>query len=283
MLGLILLIIGVAGFSLGAYWDIKTTEFPDWLPYSMIILALVVRGAFAFISGDFSIITNSIMIGALFLGFGLLLYYFKQWGDGDAWLLGAMGFLFPDPAGFVPLVASIMPFSMVIFFNFFIISLFYLIAYSVVLGLRQPKVFKSFKENLKMSVKKIALVFFALLAFAVTLTSYFFQTYGIPLHNFSGTLFIPFLAVLILIFFQYARAVEVDLFKKRISVKKLVEGDVLIKDRWRGITAEEVKKLQKKGGNVWIKEGVRFAPVFVICLLVTIYYGNLWDTLIAIF
>ena len=63
-------------------------------------------------------------------------------------------------------------------------------------------------------------------------------------------------------------------FKHSDSVKKLKPGDVLIEDLWRGITEKDLKELRKKGGEVWVKEGVRFAPVFIITILLSIFYGS---------
>ncbi len=278
MFEFILLAVGIAGFGLGAYWDLRYTEFPDWLPYSIITLALATRGIFSFILNDFSILFNSVLVGLAFLGFGLLLYYFKQWGDGDAWLLGALGFLFPDAGGFLPLGGSSMPFPMTIFFNFFIISLFYLVGYALMLGFRSPRVYSTFKTNLKGNVKTIGVVFFGLLVVSISITFYFWQSFSVLVYDLPGIFFMPLLSVFILSFFQYAKAVEGDLFKKKIPVKKLRMGDVIISDKWRGLTENEVNEFKKKGGEVWIKEGVRFAPVFIICLLITLFYGSLWGT-----
>ena len=105
---LVLLGISLVGFGMAGYWDLRTTEFPDWLPYAMIILALGTRGLFSFLTGDYSLIINSVLYGGAFLLFGLGLYWFKQWGDGDAWLLGVMGFLWPDSGSFS--VSTLLPF-----------------------------------------------------------------------------------------------------------------------------------------------------------------------------
>ncbi|MBN2331105.1 MAG: prepilin peptidase [Candidatus Aenigmarchaeota archaeon] len=276
LLGWVLLAVGIGGFGIGGYLDLRYTEFPDWLPYSMIVLALIARGAFSIFTQEFSFIIDSVFVGLAFLGFGLVLYFIRQWGDGDAWMLGALGFMFPDPAGFSPAAASAMPFPLTVFFNFFIISLFYLIGYAIVLGLRSPRVCTTFMKNLRGSVRSIAFVFFGLMAVAVSFTVYLGRLLSVSFSSFFNILAMPFLAVLILLFFHYARAVEGDLFKRKIKASRLRVGDVLVSDRWRGLTEKEVKDLRKKGKDVWIKEGVRFAPVFIICLLVTLLYGSLW-------
>ena len=276
MFELLLLAVGIAGFGLGGYWDLRYTEFNDWLPYSMIIAALAIRGAFAFFLGDISIIVNSLLVGMAFLGFGLLLYYLRQWGDGDAWLLGALGFLFPTASGFTQVVEGIMPFPMTMFFNFFIVSLFYLVIYALALGLRTPRVYGTFIRNLKGNMKLLAAVFFGLVAFTTSISVYFWQAFDVPLSSFYGILLMPVLSLVILTFLYYARAVEGDLFKKKIPSSKLRVGDVLISDKWRGLTEKEVAQLKKKGGEVWIKEGVRFAPVFLINLIITLFYGSLF-------
>ncbi len=45
--------------------------------------------------------------------------------------------------------------------------------------------------------------------------------------------------------------------------------------RVRGLEREEVEKIRDKYDTVGIREGVRFAPVFPIAVIVTVYYGNL--------
>ncbi|NIO23255.1 MAG: hypothetical protein GTN38_04485, partial [Candidatus Aenigmarchaeota archaeon] len=147
LLGLILLAIGIAGFGLAGYLDLRYTEFPDWLPYSIIVLALVVRGVFAFLENDLWIIGNSVFVGVGFLALGLVLYFLRQWGDGDAWLLGSLGFLFPNESGFA--VGSVLPFPLTLLFNFLFISLVYLIAYSIFLGLKKREVNKVYWSYLR--------------------------------------------------------------------------------------------------------------------------------------
>jgi Flp pilus assembly protein protease CpaA len=274
MLGILLLLVAFTGFGLAAYWDVKTTEFPDWLPYSIIVAALAVRGIFAFILSDPFIIINSLSYGAIFLAVGLLMYLAKQWGDGDAWLMGALGFLFPDAAGFSSAFGTPLPFWLTMILNFFMVSLVYLVLYAMALGIRRPGVLKTFRKNVRARALLMAVSFAIVLAASLYTAFYLSLNFAVPVYDFPGILAMPFLAIAMLLFLQYAKAVESDLFRRKVKAKDLRVGDVLISGKWRGLTAEDVEKYRKKGGDVWIKEGVRFAPVFLITVLVTIFIGS---------
>ncbi len=270
MFELILLAIGLAGFCLAGYLDLKTTEFPDWIPYSVIILALAVRGIFSFLSGDFSIIINSVIMGALFLVFGLALYFLKQWGDGDAWLFASMGFLFPTNPGFS---ATTFPFPLAFVFNFFLVSFLYLIIYSLALGVKNPSVIKNFRKELMGKYKGIAqiigLFLLASIFFVLTLS---FADMAVSVKP----LLLPIIIALLFLFAIYGKTIEDNLFRRKIPVKSLKPGDVPVSGRWRMLKPKEVERLKKEGGFVWIKEGIRFAPVFAINLAVSLFFGDLF-------
>ncbi len=273
LLGLILLAIGVVGFGFAGYWDLRYTEFPDWLPYSIIVLALAVRGVFAFAENNLWLLSNSVMIGLVFLALGLVLYFSKQWGDGDAWLLGALGFLFPDTAGFA--VMGVMPFPLTLLFNFLFISLIYLVVYSLALGLRKREVNKIYFEYLRGRYKMIT--FFVAVFFSVSWGAafYFNACFSSSFETLMPLIAFPFLLTFILIFTYYAKMVEENLFKKKVDVKDLKVGDVILKGRWRGLTQSEIRDLRRKNRYVWVKEGVRFAPVFLFAMLISLFYGDL--------
>ncbi len=270
----ILLAIGVGGFGLAAYWDLKTTEFPDWLPYAMIILALAVRAGASFFLRDWSILTESVIIGLVFLGFGLLLYFLKQWGDGDGWLLGALGFLFPASSGFAVQTGSF-PFPFILLFNFFLVAFAYLVIYSIALGIRTPGVKALFLKSLRKEAKGMVSIMVAFTIACAAVITYMNFIYLIPFQKLSFLAIFPVILILLLLFLRYGRLIETHVFRKRIPVSRLRVGDVLITQRWRGLTEREVRDLKKKGGRIWIKEGVRFAPVFLLTLLITLFYGSL--------
>lgn len=280
MLEFILAAIGVAGFGLAGYWDLKSTEFPDWLPYSIIILALASRGAFALIYADWSLVTGSIAVGAVFLGLGLAMYFLKQWGDGDAWLLGAMGFLFPSESGFA--YSGAFPFPVALIFNFFLVAFFYVIAYSIALSFKAPGTWsgfvRSFRKECKGAMMLAAGVSAAYIAF---ITAMIFSLRSAPPSLAFAAAF-PALIFFVVIFTHYGRYIEKNLFKRRIPVGMLRTGDVPIGGKWRVLNRNEVASLKRRGGYIWIKEGIRFAPVFVITLVVTLLAGDLFSMLFGL-
>ena len=269
------LIVGLGGFALAGWKDLKTTEFPDWIPYSLIIAALAIRAGVSFLIGEYVLLTQSLLIGALFLGFGLLLYHAKQWGDGDAWLLGAMGFLYPDGIGFPP---TILPFPLTLLFNFFFVSFFYILLYSLVIGIKSKKI-KSFVPRLRKNIPRIIAV---TVIFTIALTAVVYFS-SIPLERFSIIfLFSPVLFCL-LVFLQYGRFIEEMMFKKKIDVLQLREGDVPIGEKWRVLGKKEIQALRKRGGKIWIKEGVRFAPVFFLTVIAMLIAGNIYRLFLPLF
>jgi Flp pilus assembly protein protease CpaA len=289
MLGFILLAIGIIGFGVTGYLDLKTTEFPDWMPYAMIVGALAVRGVFAFMLNDLSIITESVVWGAVFLAIGLAMYYTRQWGDGDAWLLGALGFLFPAGTGFAAASApatgigmTAFPFPVIMLFNFFFISFFYLIAYSLALGLSAPKVSSQFMHYLKGNARSIVLSIAAITAVCMALVAYLLILLGVPPGQLVMFMLLPVVFTALLMFLHFGKFIEGKLFKRQIAAKDLTPGDVPISGKWKVLTEKEVRMLKRKGGKIWIKEGVRFAPVFIITMLLTLFYGNLMLLVLSI-
>jgi Flp pilus assembly protein protease CpaA len=274
MLSILLAAIGMAGFGMAGYLDLKTTEFPDWLPYSMIALAIAVQAASSFLSSDWSILMNSAAIGVVFLGLGLGLYFLRQWGDGDAWLLGALGFLFPTAAGF-PANGSLLPFPMVMLFNFFAVAFAYVIAYSVALSLRSRGTWGGFVASLKKDYRNPALMIAGFSAVYFALIGFMLFRFGIEPPSPAYIVGLPLLIAFVVVFFKYGMYIEGRVFKRRIHVSKLRAGDVPVGEKWRVLKQSEVNALKKRGGYVWIKEGVRFAPVFFLTLLATLLLGSI--------
>ena len=222
---------------------------------------------------DWWILGNSVFVGVTFLCLGLLMYLLKQWGDGDAWLLGALGFLFPDTSGFV--AKHVMPFPFTLLFNFFLVSLIYLVVYSLFLGWRNRKIGKIYLSYLKGQSKMFVFLIAVFFAFSWGSAFYLYSLSPVSLEPTISMLLFPFFLTLILLFTFYAKVIEEHIFRKRINTKDLKVGDVILEGRWRGLRKEEIAEIRRRRKYVWVKEGVRFAPVFVFVMLISIFYGDL--------
>ncbi len=235
----ILLALGV--YLIAGILDLKYTEFPDWLPYGLVCSVLVLKAINSYLSSDFSALFTSLIFGSVFLLFGLLLFWLKFWGDGDAWLFGSLGFLFPDPFRTL--------------FCFSTVSFVYLLLYSLVLGVKNRKKLKLRQELRK--AKAFLLSSFLLLP----LSLYLFLLLSNPL-----VLLIFPLAFFLALYIPYAKQLEERVFRKRIPGSQLTLKHIPLENPWRDLKPEELERLKKKRW-VWVKEGVRFTPVFFLTLL----------------
>ncbi len=111
---------------------------------------------------------------------------------------------------------------------------------------------------------------------------YIYLAYSVLVFPLLQTFLFPAALLAIIIFVHYGRFIEGTAFRKRIDVKDLKVGDVPMGGKWRVLTEKEVRTLKRRGGKIWIKEGVRFAPVFVINVIATLFFGSIVGILFPI-
>ena len=260
-----ILIIAVAGSVLAGLWDLKTTEVPDQLPIGMVVIGIAYWILQGFL-GNWYPFTVSIIVGTTLLVIGLIMYKKGQWGGADAWILAAIGYMVPIYGGEI----FILPYLM----NFMLVSIFYTIAYSVVIGLLNRSVLKyvakDFRENLKFIIGVPAAVLIVILA-ASTAAPRMIDL--IPK-------LVP-LIFLLLVFWRYAFVIEKRVFRRKVLTSKLRKGDVLEDGNWVGLTDRQIKKLRSQKRYAVIKDGMRFVPVFAIALVLTLLFGNLFFAIIG--
>ena len=265
MLEVLVFLVALIGSSIAAAFDLKTTEIPDELPILMCIIGIIIYGYQSYVLKNITPLTNCLIWGVGFLVFGWLLYYFGQWGGGDAELLTAMGFLLAGMPN------KQLPFPFIYFINLFFVGAIYMIIYAFVLSLKNKKIHKRFWHEVKRFSKGIALILVCLsiaLLFFVYYLGYSF------LVSAEAVLLADALCLGIYFLWFFAKAVEDVGFKRRIPVSKLKVGDVLVSSKkWIGINEKQLKTIKRSGKKyVWIKEGVRFAPAFPLALLAS-YFG----------
>ncbi len=272
----LLVLVGVLGFAYIGYKDLKTTEFPDWVPYGMIAATVAIKLFAAVFTNDYSILSVSVINGLLLLGIGYIMYLAGSWADGDAFALGALGFLFPintglfNPAYFLPLPIMLMS-------NVFVLGGVYMVFYAFALGVKNAWVFAELKKDVFKNANKLAFALLSVAVFAFGATYLMAKSLGIAPG--AALLSIPagFFAysALLLLLWRYVKIIDQKIFVRRIHASKLRYGDIpAVMKQLRMPDPALIKKLRAKGGYIKIKEGVRFIPVFLVAFLFTVVYGD---------
>jgi preflagellin peptidase FlaK len=282
MIDYILVLIALIYLIFASISDIKTREVPDWLSYSLVVIALFLRLFYSIESKDIMYFVYGVIGMGVFLGIGLLMYYGRQWGGGDVKLITALGTAF----GTAPKISFLnpnldLPFLVILFINMLFFGAIYGLTWSFVLALRnRKKVWRSFKELFKSREFRIKRILFYSFSLFLLIVSLFFE------EGFK----IIFLILALLVFVLYhilvfVKAVDDCCMIKEINTSKLTEGDWIIKKVYYkgkkiydperlGLTRKYLDKLKKYKIRVLIKEGIPFVPSFLIGLIISLIVGN---------
>ncbi len=285
MLDYIIVLIGLIWLLIASISDIKTKEVPNWLNFSLVLIAFGIYGFKSILISSAKPVLGSLLGFAIFFVIGSLMYYSKQWGGGDAKLLYGLGALFHEyPSQLNNLFnANInLPFLAILFLNLVIFGSLYGILISITIMVKERK---KFTKNFKGLFIKTKTVSFTLLVLAVLLI-----ILSLILSIESSILIVLILAAIFpVIFFQLflaVKAVENISMYKKIKTFKLVEGDwiaekikvdnKLIYDpkRSAGVTKKQIALIKKHKREVLIKEGIAFVPPFFIAAIVSLIFGN---------
>jgi len=265
MLELLLVAIALIGSFAAGLYDLKTTNVPDKVCVTMIILGLILHILTGIFTNDFSYFINSLLYGGLFLGFGVLMYYARQWGGGDGELLVAIGVLLPN----LSLVDTYFPFAISFFINTFFIGTFWSVIFSLYYVYKNQKLSKKFFNDFKDPV-----------TFSVAIIPLLLSILTLNFNLLFSLLF--FLIFILFIFYKYSKIIEQG-FYRRIPVSKLKVDDMigenipklkLYKKYIKGLTKEQVRKIKRTRKFVTIREGVRYGIVFSLALLFTLLFGD---------
>ncbi len=269
------LAIAIVGGAICGLYDLKTTNMLDWLAIAMIISGLFLNAMETVITGSAAPIIFSLSVAAAFFLFGFAMYKAGYWGGGDGELLIAIGALVPvNPFAVVPLSIQGFSFSVNFFINSFIVGGIYSILYAGILAARDRKIRKEFYKRVNEKKGLVLTVFLIVSAFSLS-----FYSFPYYMH------FSLFLLALMPILYLFAKSVEEIGFYRRIHVSELKVDDMIgedlpdlgiFKKEIRGLTEDEVKRIKKHRRYVTLREGVRYSPVFVISLIVTLVFGGVF-------
>lgn len=266
-----LLSLAVIWLIIASFQDIKKTEIPNWLSFSLILFALAYRAVYSAVNSDSSFFLYGLFGFAVFFVLANLFYYARVFAGGDAKLLMALG--------------PVLPLAPSFYYNLILLGIFVLfvlavggvygLVYSVfVMMLNRKKFVYEFSEQMK---KKKQLIFFSLIPT--------FLSFVVVFYSGESIFFLfPLLIIAFPFLFIYAKAIE-ECMVKTMSGEKITVGDWLykevkvkgrtIKPNWEGLDEKEVKLLRKIR-KIEIKQGIPFAPVFLISfiLLLILWYSS---------
>jgi Flp pilus assembly protein protease CpaA len=269
MFEIILLVLAFVVLIIASFNDLKTREVPDYLSYSLLVIAIILRLLWFISERNINIIIWApIAFSVLFL-FSYLMYRAGQWGGGDVKVMMGLSVLlawFPWESTF--------PFFVDFFLNSLIVGAFYGLIAVCVIGLLNW-------GKLKKQLLTVDYIILPAIAIAVAI-----------IFNVLPLVFAMLASLLVVAvgMFRYFKIIEANFLHKDIDVEELTEGDWLLHDvklsgknvvkkREVGLLTQDLKKLRllKKNGllkKVSIKVGIPFVPAFLMSLVITLAFGN---------
>jgi len=275
MSDILLMILGLVALIFASIHDLKTREVPDWLSYSLIAAGFGVRIFHSLIFRDFMYLGYGLIGFAAMFIIGLIMYYTKQWGGGDAKLIMGLGVVFASSA------FNGQNFLLGFWINILIVGALYGLVWSAYLAVRDRKAFvKSFKKILieKKRMRRIATLFGALVIICIIFVQVDYIRFILGI---VGLFFIAYSYIVI-----FVKAVEDSSMYKWLPVSKLTEGDWVAKPVYvkkklicgpkdLGLEKKQIAALKKaKVKKVFVKEGIPFVPSFLLATIFTLIFGN---------
>ncbi|MDD3263305.1 MAG: A24 family peptidase [Candidatus Nanoarchaeia archaeon] len=267
---------------IGSIEDLKKHEVYDFLNFSYLILMCIVF-FINFLFNDFiknnflSIVLN---IGVL-IGFSLIMYFFNQWGGGDAKLMFGLSIALT----LLNVKYYDFLFNLIFFGGIYsLICLFYYI-------------FKSFKQIREKLYEKIKIIYLIILLNFIALMFLFL----------SENFYLRYLSLLVILIsillslIYVAKISEEYLFKKEVKVNDLTEGDWVVGSivfeneklydpkKENGISLSSIKKLKKlvkeeKIENIFtIKTGIAYFPAIFLAFVFSFLGYSTFNYFLSIF
>ena len=284
---LILLILAFIVTIIAVISDIKTTEVPDYANYFLIFSALSIRILYSLTTGDWSFTSAVIISFPVVFILALLMYKLKQWGGGDAKLLMSLSIALATYPSFLLEIFNpklVFPFPITLFTNILIIGAVYSLTYAIFIAVKGRKKFtRAFIEIIKntkvMQIKILSIILLAVILLAII---------NIPKIIIMAAIISPMILFYVYIFIK---TVEKTCLIKTMPVEKLMEGDLIIENifyknklihkKFQELTNKQLALIRKTNiKEVKIKQGVVFTPAFLLALIVSLVFGNLFLYLI---
>lgn len=272
----------------GSYTDLKKREVPDWVSYGLIFSGLGLRLIFSLAEFNWNIFFEGLVGFLIFVILAYLMYYFGQWGGGDAKLLMGLGAVLGLSFDF-----SQLPSLATFLINLAAVGTIYGMGWLIFLAFKHKKKFKLEFKKQQGQIKTLSVIFLVMVAAGIA--GSFFMS-GI----FKGfVIVVGIVPIGSLYIWLLVNSIEKVAFHKRIKPEDLTEGDWIAEDievngekicgpKDLGINEEQIAKLiqlKKKGKihKIPIKEGIPFVPSFLLAFVLTVVLGSWWFSILGVF
>ena len=275
---IIIIIIALIWLIFASIQDLKTREVPDWASYSLMIIAFIAAILKSILLKN-TFILISLFSFFLFLILGSLMYYTKQVGGGDVKILAGLGALIPIyPEELLRYFSPNLdlPFFLILIFNIILVGALYGLFYGIYLLIKN----KNKIEFKKYRINKVYLV----ISLVLIILQFLFND---PLLKLI-LVFLALMLILIPYLHLFIKILEKNVMIKKIPIERLTEGDWIINSIYHknkliynknspGVTKAQILLLKKfRIKNTIIKEGLPFIPTFLLALIVSLIFGNLF-------
>jgi len=277
LISFILAILLLTYLIIASVYDIKTREVPNWLPYSLIPLAFILKIIQSIISHSLSPLFYTVVTFAIFWAISLLFYHTKQWGGGDAKMFMTIGAALPTYPKYLlqHLTPNLnFPFPLILIINILIAGSFYGIIYFLFIAAKNQ-----IKIKISRKIRIFTLITVMLLLILIIIS---------PPETKLPLLLLMVLTAIFPYITKLSRVIQKKYFIKQIPLPKVTEGDWLAKDVYKnkkllikktipGLTLQHIQKLKKyKIKTVYIQYGIPFLPPLFLGTLLSLLIGNLF-------
>lgn len=260
MLIQISVILGFSTLLIASIFDVRSQkgDVPEIVLYAGVISGIVIHLIHSLIVWDLNPILWSFVSSTLLFIYGYISYRKGMWGGAD--MLGLI-ILGSTSAYYLKLSGSLN-----LLLNFMLVGFVYALVFGFYHGFKSKEIRKDFIQRLQSRKKILGLSSIGIILLTL-----------LGLHQgFVGLIYPTMLGFMILTYF-FMKSVEEVGMTMTVKASEVEKGDVLADGEIKGISEDEIENLE---GEVEIKEGIRFMPVFPVSLALTVAGFSLLEYLI---
>lgn len=245
----------MVAFTIGSAWDLMTTEVPDSLSIASILVGLGLHGAVFLRTGNIDPMSWSIAAGIGFGAYGWGMYFNGSWGGADAFAITALGF-----SAAVSLSGPELIHIFDLFINVMLAGFIYAVSFSFYKAYKNQGFLESFFLELGGSRRRIYSEIVISFVLSFVLSHFFGIDPKFYLISLIGMIFL----------YRFLNVIEDKAMTTVKDASEVEAGEVIVEggedSKIKGVTEEDLENLS---GQVTVKRGIMFVPVFPLALFLT--------------